>query len=207
MAVFNGELTRRAWLTFGAGAAAFILAGYGPVQVLDAGPRGQPVRPQLADLNPDRMWPVYRRYHLLIVGQRDDGKSTALAAATADALVRFLPASRAQVTSAADVRRVGVLIATVQQDVAIMTKDSAAALLLGKPPFADIGGAQIRAIVSLGSYLFVCRPDFKARHAYLIAQTLAQHPEALPSPASAPDGIVPAHPGAEAFFTGRDMPE
>lgn len=199
-------MTRRAWLMFGATAAAFVLAGHGPVQLIDAGRRRQPADPQFADLNPDRMWPVYRRYHLLIVGQRDDTTSTALAAAAADTLVRFLPASRAQVTSAPDTRRVGVLIATVQQDVAIMAKESAEALFLGKPPFADIGGAQIRAMVSLGSYLLVCRPDFKARHAYLIAQTLAQHPESLPARAAAPAGAVPVHPGAAAFFASRDLP-
>jgi hypothetical protein len=199
-------MTRRAWLRFGATAAAFVLAGHRPVQLIDTGRRGQPAGPQLVDLNPDRMWPVYRRYHLLIVGQRDDAKNTALAAATADTLVRFLPASRAQVTSAPDARRVGVLIATVQQDVAIMAKEGAEALFLGKPPFADIGGAQIRAMVSFDNYLFVCRPDFKARHAYLIAQALAQHPEGLPARAGAPEGAVPAHPGAEAFFADRDMP-
>ncbi len=152
------------------------------------------------------MWPVYRRYHLLIVGQRDDANNTAFAAATAETLLHFLPASRAQATSAPDARRVGVLIATVQQDVAIMAKEGAEALFLGKPPFADIGGAQIRAIVSLGNYLFVCRPDFKTRHAYLIAQALTEHPEALPAHAGPPEGAVPAHPGAEAFFAGRDMP-
>jgi hypothetical protein len=70
----------------------------------------------------------------------------------------------------------------------------AEALFLGKPPFADIGGAQIREIVSFSNFLFVCRPDFKARHAYLIAQALAQHPEALPARAGAPEGAVPAHP-------------
>ena len=199
-------MTRRAWLSFGATAAAFVLAGYGPVQLVDTGRRVRPAGSQLADLNPDRMWPVYRRYHLLIVGQRDDAKSTALAAATADTLVRFLPASRAQVTSAPDTRRVGVLIATVQQDVAIMAKESAEALFLGNPPFADMGGAPIRAMVSFGGYLFVCRPDFKARHAYLIAQALAQHPEALPARAGAPEGAGPAHPGADAYFAGRDMP-
>jgi hypothetical protein len=199
-------MTRRAWLRFGATAAAFVLAGHRPVQLIDTGRRGQPAGPQLVDLNPDRMWPVYRRYHLLIVSQRDDAKNTALATATADLLVRFLPASRAQVTSAPDERRVGVLIATVQQDVAIMAKEGAEALFLGKPPFADIGGAQIRAMVSLGNYLFVCRPDFKARHAYLIAQALAQHSEGLPARAGAPEGAVPAHPGAEAFFAGREIP-
>ena len=199
-------MTRRAWLKLGATLAAFVLAGHRPVQVIDPGRRVQPAGAQLADLNPDRMWPVYRRYHLLIVGQRDDAKNTAFAAATADTLLHFLPASRAQATSAPDERRVGVLIATVQQDVAIMAKDGAEALFLGKPPFADIGGAQIRAIVSLEDYLFVCRPDFKARHAYLIAQALSQHPEGLPARAAAPKGAVPAHPGAEAFFVGRDMP-
>ena len=199
-------MTRRAWLTFGATAAAFVLAGHGPLQLVDTGRRVPPAGPQLSDLNPDRMWPVYRRYHLLIVGQRDDAKNTALAAATADTLVRFLPASRAQATSAPDARRVGVLIATVQQDVAIMATASAEALFRGRPPFADIGGTQIRAMVSFGDYLFVCRPDFKARHAYLIAQALAQHPEELPARVGAPEGAVPAHPGAQAFFAGRDMP-
>jgi hypothetical protein len=199
-------MTRRAWLRFGATAAAFVLAGHGPVQHVDAGRHVPPAGPQLADLNPDRMWPVYRRYHLLIVSQRDDAENTAFAAATADTLVRFLPASRAQVTSAPDGRRVGVLIATVQQDVAIMAKEGAEALFFGKPPFDDIGGAQIRAMVSFGNYLFVCRQDFKARHAYLIAQALAQHPEGLPARAGAPEGAVPAHAGAEAFFAGRDMP-
>jgi hypothetical protein len=199
-------MTRRAWLRLGTTATVFVLAGYRPVQLIDSGRRVQSGGRQLADLNPDRMWPVYRRYHLLIVGQRDDAKNTVFAAATADTLLRFLPASRAQATSAPDARRVGVLIATVQQDVAIMAREGAEALLLGKLPFADIGGAQIRAIVSFGKYLFVCRPDFKARHAYLIAQALAQHPEGLPAPAGAPEGAVPAHPGAEAFFVGRDVP-
>ena len=199
-------MTRRAWLKFGATLAAFVLAGHRPVQFIDTGRRERPAGPQLADLNPDRMWPVYRRYHLLIVGQRDDAKNTAFAAATADTLLHFLPASRAQATSAPDARRVGVLIATVQQDVAIMAREGAEALLLGKLPFTDIGGAQIRAIVSFGKYLFVCRPDFKARHAYLIAQALAQHPEGLPAPAGAPEGAVPAHLGAEAFFGGKDIP-
>jgi hypothetical protein len=199
-------MTRRAWLRFGGTAAALVLAGYRPIQFIDTGRRVQPAGRQLADLNPDRMWAVYRRYHLLIVGQRDDAKNTAFAAATADALVRFLPASRAQATSAPDARRVGVLIATVQQDVAIMAKEGAEALFLGKPPFADIGGAQIRTMVSFGDYLFVCRPDFKARHAFLIAQALAQHSEGLPARAGAPEGAVPAHPGAEAFFAGRDIP-
>src|SRR5262245_46568654 len=63
----------------------------------------------LADLNPDRMWPVYRRYHLLIVSQRDDERNGALTTAVVDVLSRHLPASRPQLVSAADARRIGVL--------------------------------------------------------------------------------------------------
>jgi hypothetical protein len=80
--------------TSAAGAAAFVLAGFKPLSVTDIGSLSGAVGPQLADLNPDRMWPVYRRYHLLIVGQRDDEQGNGFAAATVDVLARFLPASR-----------------------------------------------------------------------------------------------------------------
>ena len=160
----------------------------------------------LADLNPDRMWPVYRRYHLLIVSQRDDERNGALTTAVVDVLSRHLPASRPQLVSAADARRIGVLIATNQQDVAIMQADSAEALFLAKPPFDDIHEAPLRIIVSFGGHVFVCRPDFKARHAYLLAQTLSAHAEGLPAAATAPNGVVPAHRGAHAFFAGEEMP-
>ena len=163
-------------------------------------------RPALADLNPDRMWPVYRRFHLLIVSQRDDERNGALTTAVVDMLSRHLPASRPQLVSAADARRIGVLIATNQQDVAIMQADSAEALFLAKPPFADIHEAPLRIIVSFGSHVFVCRPNFAASHAYLLAKTLAEHGEGLPAPAVAPNGVVPAHPGARAFFAGEKMP-
>jgi len=165
------------------------------------------LRPALADLNPDRMWPVYRRYHLLIVSQRDDEHSGALTTAVVDVLSRHLPASRPQLVSAADARRIGVLIATNQQDVAIMQADSADALFLARPPFADIHEAPLRIIVSFGSHVFVCRPDFMARHAYLLAQTLAAHAEGLPAAATAPSGVVPAHRGAHAFFAGEEIPD
>ena len=90
------SMRRRAILTSALGAAAaFILAGNKPLSVTAAGARQESAGPRLADLNPDRMWPVYRRYHLLIVGQRDDEQGLAFAAAVVDALARFLPASRA----------------------------------------------------------------------------------------------------------------
>jgi hypothetical protein len=185
---------------------ALVLAGDRMFAV--AGPDWQRglIGPRFADLNPDRMWPIYRRYHLLIVGQRDDESGSALAAATVDVLMRFLPNSRAMLVRAADARRVGVLIATDQQDVAIMPAGSAEALFLGKPPFDDIHGAPLRIMVSFGSHFLVCRPNFMARHAYLIARTLAEHKDAFPTLLGAPDGVVPAHPGSQAFFAGEEMP-
>jgi hypothetical protein len=184
-------MKRRALLTLGAGMATFVLVGH---------------RPAVADLEPDRMWPIYRRYRLRIVGQRDDEIASAFAGAVVDVLARFLPTSRAQLARAADTRRVGVLIGTDQQDVAIMSAESAEALFLAKPPFDDIRNLPLRLIVSFGSYVLVCRPDFMARHAYLLAQTLTERKDALPTPAGVPEGVVPAHRGSHAFFAGEERP-
>ena len=184
-------MKRRELLMLGAGAAAFALAGY---------------RPAVADLEPDGMWSIYRRYRILIVGQRDDERASAFAHAVVDVLARVLPTSRARLARAADTRRVGVLIGTEQQDVAIMTAESAEALFLAKPPFDDIRNVPLRLIVSFGSHVLVCRPDFMASHAYLLAQTLDEHRDTLPAPPGALGGIVPAHRGSLAFFAGDRMP-
>ena len=201
-------MERRTFLTLGAGTAAVVvLAGYCPLLAAETDPRRDAARLQLADLSPDRNWPIYRRYRLLILGQGNDSRGMALARAVAKTLAHFLPASRARSTRAPHARRVGVLIATDQFDVAIMAKESAEALFLGKPPFSDIGGAPLRAIVSFGSHLLVCRPDFPARHAYLVAKTLSDHGNTLPAPARSPKGPVPVHRGAHAFFAGKVIPD
>jgi hypothetical protein len=204
-------MKRRDLLALASEAVAFGLAGRGAAIARSGGDPAGSARPalfgpRLADLNPDRMWPTYRRYYLLIVGQRDDDRSGALTAAVVDVLAHHLPTARPQLVSAADSRRIGVLIATDQQDVAIMQAESAEALFLAKPPFSDIPEAPLRIIVSFGTHAMVCRPNFKARHAYLLAKTLAEHAEGLPTPAVAPTGVVPAHPGALAFFAGEEIP-
>jgi hypothetical protein len=192
-------MKRRAVLKLGAGVAACVLAGQG-LAALAADDRLL-----LADLEPDGLWPIYRRYRLLIVGQRDDEVASTLARSVVDVLSRALPTSRAQLARAADARRVGELIGTNQQDVAIMTAPSAEALFLAKPPFEDIRNVPLRVIVSFGSHLLVCRADFAASHAYRLAQTLAEHKDALPAPVNAPQGVVPAHPGSHAYFAGAEM--
>jgi hypothetical protein len=159
------------------------------------------------DLNPDRMWPVYRRYHLIIVGQRDDERGLALTQASTDTLAEFLPETRAMLVRAADTRRIGVLIATDQQDLAVISAEGAKALFLGEPPFEDIAGGPIRSIVSFGTHHMVCRPDFRARHAYAIAKTLSEHQDRLAATVAASPGVVPMHPGSRAFFAGEKIPD
>ena len=158
------------------------------------------------DLNPDRMWPVYRRYHLIIVGQRDDERGLTLTKASTDILAQFLPELRAMLVRAADTRRIGVLIATDQQDVAVISAEGAKALFLGEPPFEDITGGPVRTIVSFGTHRMVCRPNFRAGHAYAIAKTLSEHQDRLAATVAASQDVVPMHPGARAFFAGEDVP-
>jgi hypothetical protein len=184
-------MKRRTFFTLGAGVAASMLTG---------------LRPAFADLEPDGQWLIYRRYSLLIVGQRDNERAGAYAGAIVDVLARFLPASRAQLARATDARRVGVLIATNQQDVALMEVESAVALLFAKPPFEDIRDVPLRLIASFGGHVLVCRPDFQPGHAYLLARTLVEHKDALPTPARAPEGVIKAHRGSHAFFAGEAMP-
>src|SRR5260370_6768481 len=126
-------MKRRTILTSVASAAALALAGHRTFAVAGPDRQQRPIRPRFADLNPDRMWPVYRRYHLLIVGQRDDESGSALAAATVDVLMRFLPNSPAMLVRAADARRLRVLVPTDQQRVAIMASDRPHAPLLRQP--------------------------------------------------------------------------
>jgi hypothetical protein len=107
---------------------------------------------------------------------------------------------------AADTRRIGVLISTDQQDVAVISADGAKALFLGESPFEDITGGPVRAIVSFGSHQMVCRPNFRAGHAYAIAKTLSEHQDKLPATVGVSQDVVPMHPGARAFFAGEDIP-
>ena len=76
-------MKRRAVLNLGAGAGIFVLAAGHGLAALAADDRLL-----LADLEPDGLWPIYRRYRLLIVGQRDDEAASAFARSVVDVLAR-----------------------------------------------------------------------------------------------------------------------
>jgi hypothetical protein len=74
-------------------------------------------------------------------------------------------------------------------------------------PFTDFGGVPLAALFAFGDYLLVCRPDFPARHAYLVARTLAEHAGEFPGARPlATDEALPAHSGALAYARGQPLP-
>ncbi|MGI9305247.1 MAG: hypothetical protein ACR2RB_21470 [Gammaproteobacteria bacterium] len=153
---------------------------------------------------PYRQWAVYRQRHLLIVVNKRDAPSYELGKVVAAILAEYLPASSARVTRAPYVGRVGSLIASKQLDVALLRPQQADALMRGRKPFTDYGPVALRAIAGLGEFLLVCRDDFLARHAYLLAQTLSLHAGKIA--VLAPNTTVPAHEGALAFFERDALP-
>ncbi|WP_244480383.1 hypothetical protein [Rhizobium sp. Root1220] len=196
-------MQRRTLLTLGTGLAVSVLTGFKPAVTITETRRGPGL--VLADMEPDGLTRTYRRYRLLLVGQRDDETAGDLSESAVNVLERFLPASRARLTRAADTRRVGVLIGTHQQDIAVMARESAEALFAATPPFTDIRNLPLRLIVSFGSHVLVSRTDFEDRHAYTVAQTLTVHKNMLARPVVEPDGPIPVHRGAGAYFIGKDI--
>jgi hypothetical protein len=174
-----------------AGAAAILFCGHAPY--------GQ--------------WGVYRRRYLLILTSRADPPSFELGKRVAEVLADRLPSSKAQVSRAPNKERIASLISSHQMDVALMRRDDAAALRQGRPPFAEHGPVKLFTIVGIGEFLLVCRDDFAARHAWLIAEAFDKSRDVLPelllprvSTSEPPDSRIPLHPGALVYFTGAPMP-
>ncbi|PON17746.1 hypothetical protein C2W62_11570 [Candidatus Entotheonella serta] len=161
---------------------------------------------------PFQQWVVYRKRHLIILTGKTDGSAYELGKRVATVLAQELPASKARVTRAPYMERIGSLLSTQQLDVALLSGPTAVALLRGQPPFVDYGPLPLRLIIALGSYWLVCRDDFLARHAYLVAQALDDHRDTLatrttPSKVELSSHAVPIHPGALAYVNGQEIPE
>jgi hypothetical protein len=162
---------------------------------------------------PYGQWGVYRRRYLLILTSRTDPPSFELGKRVAEFLADRLPSSNAQLSRAPNTERIASLISSHQMDVALMRGDDAAALQQGWPPFAAYGPVKLLTIVGIGEFLFVCRDDFAARHAWLIAEAFDKYRDVLPelllpkaSTSEPPDSRIPLHPGALGYFTGAPMP-
>ena len=163
---------------------------------------------------PYRQWTVYRQRHLLVLTSKTDPRSYTLGKRVAAVLAAYLPSSKARVVRAPYLRRVASLIITKQLDIAILSRENTAAMAEGREPFDELEPVALRVIVGLGQYLLVCREDFRAYHAYLVAEALSRHQDELPVPVSAEeteatggDVMLSMHPGARAFFDGRPPPD
>ena len=83
----------------------------------------------------------------------------------------------------------------------------AVALAAAEPSFTDFGGAPLAALFAFSDYLLVCRPDFPARHAYLVVQTLTEHAGDIPGARPlAADEALPVHRCALAYARGQPLP-
>ena len=163
---------------------------------------------------PYRQWVVFRETHLFVVTGRTDGTAYELGKRVAEVLATHLPESRARVTRAPNMERIGSLISTKQFDVALLSRHYAVTMLQGLPPFNEYGPVPLRIIFELGDYLLVCHDDFPERHAYLMAKTLSSNRAELPSAnmgkpqtAAKKTAAVPIHPGVSAYIEGRQLQE
>jgi hypothetical protein len=182
----HAPLSRRGLIKATAAAAAVLVAG-------GHTPYGQ--------------WTVYRRRNLFIVASRTDEQAVALARTLAEGLAREVPGSYARMTRATDPVRVASLLATEQLDVAVVSRDEAAAMLVGTGEFRAIGPVPLRLLALLGVHVMVAVESFRPRHAYILAAgidhlrpTLAvsEHAGAAPRLAE--------HVGAAAYRKGEPLP-
>lgn len=169
--------------------AAFLVAAFAP--------------PVLAH-TPYSQWKVFRQRYLLILTSLPDPEGDALGERFAEILLADLPLSRAMVSRAPHLERIGSLITSDQAKFAVLSREHAQALARGEPPFADYGPYPLRAIVEAGRHLLVCREDVPLHHAYLMVATLMNHADALGAGIPEEDGTgIPVHPGVAAFVRGE----
>jgi hypothetical protein len=164
----------------------------------------------LAGHSPYRQWKIYRQRYLLLFTMRDDPPSDELGERLAARLRELLPDSRAQVARAPNAQRIASLISSAQADTAVLAHAQALALYRGAGPFADYGAVALRVLAETPAYQLVCREDFKAQHAYLVAEALTREPrlgDVRVPPAGISADQVPVHDGALAFARGDPLPE
>jgi hypothetical protein len=158
---------------------------------------------------PYGQWTVYRQRNLFIVASRTDQQAVALARALAEGLAREVPESNARMTRATDPVRIASLLATGQLDVAVVSREEAAAMLTGAEEYRAVGGVPLRRLAHLGAHVMVAHESFRSRHAYILAAAVDHLRADLPLSAATP-GEEPSHladhAGAAAYRSGAPLP-
>ncbi|MEM6550227.1 MAG: hypothetical protein AAF713_21160 [Pseudomonadota bacterium] len=153
---------------------------------------------------PYGQWTVYRKKHLLIGCHREAPDGYAAAKAVVADLAEHLPEARARVARAPHAGRLARLFATDQLDVAVLSPASARAMRDGQGAFVPYGPVSLAALtVVAAGWICAAHARLPARHAWLIAEALAESSIAQPGRAEQP---LEWHPGAEAFLSGDPVP-
>ena len=156
---------------------------------------------------PYRQWEVYRMKHLLIGTSREDAASYPLGKQLAELLVQTVPESRARVTRARTVERLGSLIATDQLQVLLLSENHVSELAQGTGSFKAFGPIDIVRLFRFDALVLVSRAEFPASHAWIIARAFLDNAETVGgTPPRTGDGQVPIHPGVLAAVSGEEPP-
>ncbi len=154
---------------------------------------------------PYRQWVVYRKKHLLIGCHKKDPRTYELAKRAVTVLDMHLPAAKARVARAPFAGRLASLLGTDQMEVAIVGAADAAAMLSGSGAFEAYGPVALRLLLPVADRWLICREDFPERHAWLVAEALADS-ELVERDAVPADPSPAWHPGSRAFLDGRPEP-
>jgi TRAP-type uncharacterized transport system substrate-binding protein len=162
--------------------------------------------------SPYRQWDVYRKTRLVDLVSRSEDHSVRLGIALAAIYAQRLPESRATLARARDNNDLVRLIAGKQLDVALMREGDAYAVLTGAEPYAGNGHIPLRALATLGEYVFLCRDDLPSASAYMLTEALAERwrdiDPALVLHARTPrprgESPIPVHPGALEYYQHQE---
>jgi TRAP-type uncharacterized transport system substrate-binding protein len=158
--------------------------------------------------SPYKQWDVFRKTRLVVLVNADDQSSVKLGTALAEFYAKQLPESRATFARAKNKHDMVRLLASKQLEVALLTESDAYAVLTGAEPYADNGKVPLRALASLGDYLFICREDLPPQSAQMLTEALGDNWGELKSdmaqknknPRPADGSRIPLHQGALEYY-------
>ena len=161
----------------------------------------------LSGHTPYRQWEVYRMKYLLIGTSREDTTSYPVGKQVAELLAQAVPESRARVTRARTLERLGSLFSTDQLRLLLLSENYVGELAQGTGPFAAFGPVEVMRLYRFGGLVLVSNAEFPARHAWILTNAFLDNAEALAGePPRLEGGQVPIHPGVLAALNGEPSP-
>ena len=155
---------------------------------------------------PYRFWDVFRKENLQVLTSREDYTGDDLGEEWVVSLRKNLPLSRAMVSRALNMTRVGSLLKTNQSILAVLSYKHARLMFTGGPPFEQFSPLHLEVLIDNGKYLLVARPSLPLHHGFMITEALMKDAEKLQlvKPVKGKFGMA-VHAGSKAFFNGEKI--